>query len=68
MRSLFAPLKLDADSKNLHLVTELDRTIDDVRFHPEIGNGAIMQYVRDRLLVEPSFPCWVTAKRRSRRL
>ncbi|KAF9653821.1 hypothetical protein BDM02DRAFT_3086441 [Thelephora ganbajun] len=30
MRSLVAPLKLDADSKKLHFVTELDRTIDDV--------------------------------------
>ena len=39
MRSLFAPLKLDADSKNLRLATELDRTIDDVRFHPQIDIG-----------------------------
>jgi hypothetical protein len=39
MRSLFAPLKLDADSKKLHFVTELDRTIDDVRFYLQVGIG-----------------------------
>lgn len=31
MRSLISPLKLDADSKRLNFVTELDRMIDDVR-------------------------------------
>ena len=39
MRSLFAPLKLDADSRKLHFVTELDGVIDDVCFfsksHPD---------------------------------
>ena len=42
MRSLFAPLKLDADSKKLHLVTELDRTIDDVRFFPTFFGTTIV--------------------------
>ena len=37
MRSLFASLKLDADSKKLHFAMELDRTIDDVRSCPWVA-------------------------------
>jgi hypothetical protein len=68
MRSLFAPLKLDADSKELHFVTEFDRTIDDVRFFPQICTGDHVVTVYGRSRVGPSFLCWVTVKRRSRRL
>ena len=39
MRSLISPLKLDADSKKLHFVTELDKAIDDVRSYPRVDIG-----------------------------
>lgn len=39
MESLFTPLRLDTDSRRLKFETYLDRSIDEVRTPPLVGNA-----------------------------
>jgi hypothetical protein len=64
MRSLFVALRLDTDSRQLELVTQLDKSIDDVCIVAFFAHRSLTQS-SNRFLVEHYMQLWGNLKTRS---